>query len=202
MLIHNETPWATLHFVLLLPRKVLCSCCQMREVVQWLDGWESLIWSRHLIWLCCVTYQQWLPVKSVHAKSNNRGKKSAVCTFVVVFTHPFSGSRSLSCPHELINDCKGGCERRMVVLLQHDLLHLWAQPQSWKGQWKIDSIWILWPDQRANLSSCRNKFLLIWHITSGAQPCYPLFYSIKWVITAKLIRKRTTLTKTLVRRSA
>lgn len=125
MLIHNETLWATLHFVLLFPS----SCCQMREVVQWLDGWESLIWSRHLIWLCCVTYQQWLPVKSVHAKSNNRRKKSAVCTFVVVFTHPFSGSRSLSCPHELINDCKGGCERRMVVLLQHDLLHLWAQPQ-------------------------------------------------------------------------
>lgn len=73
MFIHSKILWATqltastLHFVFLFQRKVLCSRCQMREVVQWLDGWESLIWSRHLIWLCCVTYQKWLPVKNVCA---------------------------------------------------------------------------------------------------------------------------------------
>lgn len=46
------------------PRGNICNIiffhCQMHEVVQWLDGWESLIWSRHLIWLCFVTYQKGL----------------------------------------------------------------------------------------------------------------------------------------------
>lgn len=55
---------STLHHMhSILQWKILwCLQCffQMHELAQWLDGSESPIWSWHLIWLCCRTYQKGL----------------------------------------------------------------------------------------------------------------------------------------------
>lgn len=72
------------------------SHCQIHEVVQWLDGWESLIWSRHLIWLCFITYQKWL-YQCKMILCTPRSKKyiyvTPICILIVMFPYPFSGSR-------------------------------------------------------------------------------------------------------------